>query len=278
MILKLDPRWPLTWRSPLAVQIGIDPVRVVLDEVSESDERMLAALTVGVSRSGLEMLGNGDPCELLARLEPVLQLPKSTAHDWRVAISGSGSLVTHLAECLARHGISVVTAQRASDIDGTPDLAIMVGHYVLSPESRGVWLRRDVPHLPVVFSDTGVLVGPLIEPNRAPCLLCLDLHRRDADSAWPAIATQLLGRRASAESELLSLETAALVARHVLERLGGSPADATATRIDAATGEHTSSTWRAHPECGCVELTSGLSEDRPEIGWGSVVRPAPEPR
>lgn len=272
MILKLDPRWPLTWRSPFAVQIGIDPVRVVLDEVTESDERMLAALTVGVSRPGLEMLGSGDPRELLQRLDPVLQPPRPAAREYVVAISGTGSLVTHLAECLAHHGVSVLTAQRPGDIQHTPDLAIMVGHYVLSPESRGVWLRRDVPHAPVVFSDTGIVVGPLIEPGRAPCLLCLDLHRRDADAAWPAIASQLLGRRASAESELLSVEAAAVVARLALSRLGGRPGDATAIRIDAATGERTQTTLLPHPECGCV----GLSADQPGTGSELAVHRAPE--
>ena len=56
---------------------------------------------------------------------------------------------------------------------------------------------RDVPHLAVVFDDDGARVGPLVEPGAGPCLRCLDLGRRDADPAWPAIAAQLAGRPAA---------------------------------------------------------------------------------
>ena len=54
----------------------------------------------------------------------------------------------------------------------TCDLGIAVGHYVLDPESYGFWLRRDLPHLPVVFGDDSVTIGPLVEPghDRLPVL------------------------------------------------------------------------------------------------------------
>ena len=41
-----------------------------------------------------------------------------------------------------------------------------------------------------VRDGTG-LVGPLVIPGVTSCLECADLHRRDRDAAWPAVAAQL---------------------------------------------------------------------------------------
>ena len=57
MALKLDPRFPVVWRSPDSLQLGLDAPRVLLNHVSTAHERMLAALAVGVTRAGLAMIG-----------------------------------------------------------------------------------------------------------------------------------------------------------------------------------------------------------------------------
>ena len=49
MILKLDPRYPVVWRSPSSVQVGIDPPIVVVEDLTSGQERLLAALGPGVS-------------------------------------------------------------------------------------------------------------------------------------------------------------------------------------------------------------------------------------
>jgi len=251
MVLKLDPRWPLVWRTPFSVQIGLDPVRVTLEQVSESDERMLSALAVGVSETGLELMG--DPRELLEQLSPVLintglATGGSSATVRRVTVTGAGSLVGRLAHALASPTVTVV-----SD-DSSPDLAIAVGQFVLPPSTHAQWLRRDLPHLPVVFSDTGATVGPLITPGSGPCLLCLELHRRDADPAWPAVASQLLGRRGYLESPVLVAEVVAIVGRIVTS---GVDDTTLSVRIDAATGERTTRAWSRHDQCSCDELSAG---------------------
>lgn len=254
MTLRLDPRWPLVWRTPTSVQIGIDPPLVILDPVTELEERLLAAIAVGVSESGLSMLARGrdDVCEaLVARLEPALEAPAAAAAPvprWCVAVGGSSPFVPELSALLGGCGIRVQGIDDAT----IPDLAVVVAHHVISPGLHSYWLRRDVPHLPVVFTDRAVLLGPLVEPGAGPCLLCLELHRRDADPAWPAIASQLLGREGSSESPLTGREAVAAVARLVVNRLTDGPmAPGRSLRIDAATGERTERSWSAHPECGC---------------------------
>ncbi len=75
MILRLDPRLPIVWRSPSSVQLGVDPPVVVLNEVTEIQERILAALAVGVSEPGLTMIAQGhldQRDDLLRRLVPAL--------------------------------------------------------------------------------------------------------------------------------------------------------------------------------------------------------------
>lgn len=292
MILRLDPRLPLVWRTPTSVQLGVDPVVVVLDDVTETDERMLAALVVGVSDSGLAMIAGARTDEreaLLAALGPALGAAPTSPVTATVAVHGSESLVTAIASTLARSGIDVVTGPDAASLaEQRPDLAVVAGHFVLPPELHGLWLRRDVPHLPVVVGDSGVIVGPVVEPGAGPCLLCLELHHRDRDPAWPAIATQLLGRRSRGESPVLVMEAAAAASRMVLERLsagarsvGAQPA--ASVRIDAVTGGREVRAWQRHPECGCRGIAHLLGRDgaelpspaRPGTGWATAARSGP---
>lgn len=259
MVLKLDPRYPLVWRSPSSLQLGVDPPVVTIDDVSETAERLLAALVAGVSLPGLTMLARGRTAErdaLLRTVEPVL-LTETVAEPVVpiVAVSGSGRTADAVAATLHGDGIRVV----APESHDRPHLAVAIGHHVLPPDLHGHWLRRDVPHLPVVLTDSATVVGPLVRPGDGPCLHCLELHHRDADPAWPAIASQLLGRRSLVESATSASETAALVGRIVGGWLDGGAGAVASIRIDAATGERTERTHLPHPECGCRGIARVLA-------------------
>jgi len=255
MTLRLDPRLPLVWRSPFSAQIGVDPARVHLNDLTEAQERMLAALSVGVSLPGLAVICGGDLTQrdaLLDLLAPVLRSDEKPTRLPVVAVSGTHPVARQLATLLAASDVQVILGETVTDLDdAVVDAAVVVGAFVLPPATHSSWLRRDVPHLPVVASDTGVTVGPMIEPGTGACLLCLELHHRDADPAWPAIATQLLGRAGAIESALVTAEAAVSAARLVLRRLGGADDLAESVRIDAASGEQTARHWHPHPECGC---------------------------
>jgi bacteriocin biosynthesis cyclodehydratase domain-containing protein len=282
MVLKLDGRFAAVWRDPFSLQFGVDPARVILREVTSAEERMIAALGSGISRSGLEMIATSsgasgqDVAGLLRRVKPLLLPDEAPARASRVAIVGSGQTVERIANALALTGAAVSVS--ATPNDDQTDLGIAVGHYVLDPGSYGFWLRRDLPHLPVVFGDDSVQIGPLVEPGQTPCLYCLEHYRRDADASWSAIASQLWGRRALSETALVSAEIASRVARLVLDRLerGGRsvPGRALAARsfrLAVESGEVTRRDWMPHPDCGCIEIPaaapdgSALSAGRPEI-------------
>jgi bacteriocin biosynthesis cyclodehydratase domain-containing protein len=296
MVLKLDPLYPLVWRSPTSLQLGVASPVVVLDDVTPSDERLIAALSVGVSRPGLTMIGRAagasDPsvASLLDLLAPALATPSSPPAA-AVTIAGSGITVDRTAEALAAGGINVHVATDVEAAAHEPcDFAIAVGHFVLAPELHGLWLRRDVPHLPVVFSDTTVDVGPIIEPGHGPCLYCLQRYRTDADPSWPAISAQLWGRRGSAETPLAASEVAALVSRMTLARLSarGPASESLSTEIDLASGDRKSNTHHAHPRCGCAGIDGGEAADElsaavrrgsdsPGAGRGGTSRPCSSP-
>lgn len=286
MVLRLDPRLPLVWRSPSSLQLGIDRAAVVLENVSEAQERMIAALITGTGRPALDVLAgqagaDSDTVELLLRaVRAALVSEPPQAEPRIVTLAGRGPTLEQIADALASSGVQprLVGNDVAAAAEGS-DFAVVVAHFVIDPEFHGVWLRRDLPHLPVVFGDAGARIGPIVEPGVGPCLYCLERTRSDADPAWPAIASQLWGRRSPIDRGLVSYEVAGRATRLVLARLDGGAADAaTSVYSDAATGSSLSTTWTRHPQCGCGVLPGSATADeernaaappRPRTGAGA---------
>jgi hypothetical protein len=277
MVLKLDPRYPLVWRSPSSLQLGVASPVVVLHEVSTADELMLSALLAGVSKPGLAMIARGggvDDAAAAALLEAVAPALETATPDrtHSVALVGSGLTADRIASTLAAEGVRV---SRAGDVEEAAaiecSLAIAVGHFVLAPDLHGLWLRRDIPHLPVVLSDTSSSVGPMIEPGVGPCLYCLQRYRTDADPAWPALSAQLWGRRSPTETALVAGELAAAASRAALARLDSGHAASAhlSTDIDARSGATNVRAWQPHPECGCTGVSVAA---RRESGSPAAVR------
>lgn len=246
MVLRIDPTVPLVWRTPDSIQLGVDAPLALIDPVTEPIERMVAALVAGISRTGLEMIARssraapGEADRLLTRLAPALMRP-AAATTGVTLVEGRGATAALLRQLLG-------------EPTGDPDLVVLVDHNVTRPERAAHWLRRDVPHLPIVYGDRVARIGPVVEPGLGPCVRCLELHRRDADPAWPAIATQLLGRASPIESPLLAAEVAATAVRIVTLRSTAGPSSARSTTIGAETGERDEQTWEPHPGCGCIHF------------------------
>jgi bacteriocin biosynthesis cyclodehydratase domain-containing protein len=281
MALHLDPRVPLVWRSTTALQFGIDTALVRLETVSNADERMIAALFSGVSRAGLSVVGEAahasesDVEALLGALGPVIVEGRSdeTAAAQpvpHVVIDGDGEAAATIGRVLGRDGLRV--SQRTTGRGAaSADLAVIVADFVIAPQRHGAWLRRDVPHLPVVFGDAAVRIGPLVEPGSGPCLYCLELARTDADASWPAMAAQLLRHSSPLDSALIKLEVAAMVARIVADRLtahentaeqrgaAGTSLTNSSLLLDAATGGVSAERHRPHAECGCRALPENVT-------------------
>jgi bacteriocin biosynthesis cyclodehydratase domain-containing protein len=265
MVLQLNPHIPLVWRSPSSLQFGVESPLVQLDDVTGAQEQLIAALTSGATRPGLELIAqttqadDNELDDLLESLAPVLGKP-SLPPTGTVAVIGVTTTAARLRTALVAAGLELVPP------DTRADLGLLVCHYVVEPQLFGYWLSRDIPHLPIVLTDTGVHVGPLIEPGVTPCLYCLERHRTDADPARPAIASQLWGRTSPVETPLTVSEVVALATRLAVRRLSTKAAAesvAMSLFVNAATGEAATREWVRHPECGCAALPGSDSVPAP---------------
>jgi hypothetical protein len=113
-----------------------------------------------------------------------------------------------------------------------------------------------VPHLVAdVRSRTGI-VGPFVVPGRTGCLRCADLHRRDADPAWPVLAAQLTAAGPpSGGATTTCLLTAVTAALQVLAYLDGAAAPVTlgaTLELRPPDPVPVLRRWPAHPSCGCT--------------------------
>jgi bacteriocin biosynthesis cyclodehydratase domain-containing protein len=275
MVLRLDPAYPILWRSPGSLQLGVDDPPAVFPEVTIAQERLLAALRVGATRSGVSLLGRAsglsdrEIAEFHRTVSPALERRPPRDRP-PVVVAGSGPTVDRLAWRLTEAGLTprLVGSQPEAAV-ATPrlraaPLAVLVTHYIPDPAYLGLWLRHDVPHLPVVFGDTSVRIGPLVEPGRTACLYCVERHRADADPAWPVLASQLGGTRGLAETPLLASEAALRAARLALHRIradvvepGRLPSEwraGASVTIDAETGAVLHQGWAPHPDCACRGL------------------------
>jgi bacteriocin biosynthesis cyclodehydratase domain-containing protein len=276
MVPRIDPALPLVWRTPDDLQLGATTPRVVLRDAGALETGLIAALRHGASIETLRTIGvglGGRPDEVervLVALRPSFEPERRPAASVAgpgespvVAVDADGAVGARLTADLAVLGYDVVDVSRAggqSDADGAASadraaLAVIAATWAVRPARHLPWLRRDVPHLAIVFDDTGARVGPLVEPGRGPCLRCLDLARRDNDSAWPAIAAQLAGRPAATSTERAAIEVAALAVAVIDDRLAHDSvelSDASMALSRERPGVPPRRRRHApHPECGC---------------------------
>ena len=272
-VLKRDPRYPIVWRSPAALQIGSRPL-IVLDPVTPVEERVIAALRKGVPADSLAVLARctqREAADLVGRLAPAL----GTA-----PVPGPPSLVVRARDeqgrqlgALARELGMLGTASGAA---GASRGGIAVGAYAIPAAVYRDWLRDGVSHVGVILAERAVHVSPVVVPGRTPCLRCADLQRRDADPAWPAVAAQLIDCPAgAAEDSLAPLAAIASAVRRLTAALGNPPrgagdsSDARGSRDSSESGsswirfdisgDTTTVAARAHPECGClVDLSAAV--------------------
>ena len=140
-----------------------------------------------------------------------------------------------------------------------PDLVVLAAMGAISPDAGEPWLRRGIPHLPVVVQGHRVQVGPLITGGDGPCLSCLDLQRSDRDAAWPALLSQLAPHRPSLHSARVDLEstlmamTIGAAAMIVHTCLAGQPVSGDLSmELSLPWPTIQNRRWHPHPMCDCL--------------------------
>lgn len=148
-----------------------------------------------------------------------------------------------------------------------PDLVVLATDAPLPDPAEGErWVRSGTTHLYAGVRDTVGVVGPLVLPGRSSCARCHDLHRRDRDPAWPAVAAQLTDGRPGVLACDVAL-AAAVAAHAVLHALavldGAEPPPSLNGTVEIAQADATvrRRSWSPHVACGCT--------------WPQPVRPPP---
>jgi len=240
-VVKLASDVPLVWRSPTALQIGHPPI-ALLDPLSDVEERLIAALVKGAPRSALPVIGRCGTRraeQLLSVLEPALEQPPAPTPiaAVRVRSRDRGAIIETLRALGLLHRDARVLA----------NVGLIVADHVIPWTAYRAWMRADVPHVGVTFGHESVTVSNLVVPGRTACLRCADMHRVDADEAWPALASQLLAAPArTARDPLLRGEALAAASRILRQR------EPVAGLELAADGTSRAVPLHAHEDCACT--------------------------
>jgi hypothetical protein len=111
---------------------------------------------------------------------------------------------------------------------------------------------RRQPHLAVSLHDGVAVIGPFVPPSGAPCLLCVELHRRDRDARRPEPVDRLDPADLEPCPVATLLMATGFAAAEVLAFLDGGAPETTGASVEITTpGRLRRRSWMPHPACGC---------------------------
>ena len=225
------------------------------DDVVTARERAVVGV-VGLGPTGLGIarhLAVAGVGSLLLDDEAPVRSPDVAAGIHRWADVGAPRAVA------ARRALREAAPGVRFDGDDDPDVVVVVEHEAADPLRAAVLTAHGVAHLSVVVRTADALVGPMVRPGTDPCLRCLDLHRADADPAWPTVLGSLTGPGAadvpaSGEVGVLAGACASSAAAHVLSLLAGATPVTCGATLELALPDLVARERRfgPHPACGCV--------------------------
>lgn len=267
-MVRLRPTARPVRRGAGEVQFGLSPESgIVLAGLSDPETELLLSLarTSGTGRDVALSQRFGVSLERVEELVTTLRghglliAPAEASSPERhiVTVSGRGTVVERLREELGSGEILELTAPDIEAGSGGANLAVLCARDAISPDEGRLWQRAGTPHLPVVLRDEEAVIGPLVLPGRSPCLRCLDLHRRDRDSAWPRILTQLscppgeLPRAVDAPPAHASV-ISALVHLIALESLTRTSLTGVSWQVSLPWPDVRTRAWEQHPQCECL--------------------------
>ena len=275
-LYTLDPARPVLLRPDGAVQVGWDPRRAVLIRpprgmTATGLATLLRSMHSPMPLSELQREAStaadqlGDLMAHLVDAGVVTgeQRRRSGRSPW-IRVHGRGPLSDLLVGALRCSGARITHTDlpHAVVTQAGADLVVLSDSLVPDPRMVRELHSRRLAHLQVRVRDGAGLVGPLVIPGITSCLGCADLHRRDRDAAWPAVAAQLRDTVGTADRATL-LATAALALSQVNRVIGAvrgavagpdpePPSAFNATlEFDVHTGSVVARHWRRHPLCSC---------------------------
>ncbi|GAB3054833.1 hypothetical protein GCM10027079_21880 [Sediminivirga luteola] len=194
--------------------------------------------------------------------------PDAAAAGWEaLPLQLHGPHAGHLAVCLREAGFRPVLPHGIED--GPSDgVTVVTSDFVADAGQLARLTLDDRVHLPVVFTDAGAQVGPLVVPGAVPCTGCGWRHRREADPGWPQTYRQLLNTALPAVDAAVSHLTAALVIA-ALRRYDADGAASQALLVELPECRPEPFPFDFHPGCDC----RGPAPLRQDAGADSVPPP-----
>lgn len=275
MLLRINPALSLVWRTTESVQIGIPSAIAIVDSAENLELDTIELLRRGVRQQQLEKFRRSrrEPDAkaridtVLAALAPALLSPYELNPQPLppVHVSGESRIRGPIEDALRVIGVALAPENEA-------EVIILAAHFVVAPARYRSLLASDQPHLPVVFSDNDVQVGPLVIPGKTACLYCVERQRLDDDSAWGYVVPQLQRRRASAAQGVLIAAAAteitwALTASHSVVSQGQR------IQLISRHGQRQTLSAKVHPMCACQSLTEIEKVHEPDVPLVSSARP-----
>lgn len=246
---------PVVWRGPGSVQLGLGGEGRVLSGLTDAEVTLLMRpgepSRAELSRHGVRMARWKELAAWRAEAGSLSQEGEFSPGGAEETGWAAGSLPALIAldhSSLTRAVVSAAERARGPHPAAGRPVHVLTDGWVTDPIRVRPLLARDLPHLPLTVDSVGLTVGPLVIPGVTACTRCLDLHRTEADSAWPTAATQLRITRAPAATAALTAVAASLA---LFTLRPGAPG----WRVEP--GRVGEVRVAPHPECGCLTPPSG---------------------
>jgi len=172
----------------------------------------------------------------------------------QVCVLGTGSVPDSIRAHTAACGVATVTW--SFDVDQPPHLTVVVVRDAIGERDRSSWSRSGLSHMPIIIGDQHAVLGPLMTAHgQGPCLMCLDLSRKDRDNAWPFIAAQVSAVPSDWDCDItvdppLDGTIGALAAMLISAHVDGVPVpDGVTWEIGLPWPHVTTRVWQRHPAC-----------------------------
>ena len=293
MVLRINPSKELLWRNPSEVQFGSSDDALRLSQISAGQERLLGLLARGVADEYFddvaEAVGAENPRRLLRQLDSVLLRDIAIANQLSAEFLEARFAEMCRAQSMhGREGSAILAVRRKRKIFVQPktsaeqlivrslqqsgmgevlsaepdatdpvDFAVLLSNNAVAPRDYAKWMVDGVAHISVVFDSDGVTVSPIIQVAKTPCLSCFHENQTAADSAWPAIASQLLFSKQDFDDSVAALFAAAIVCQRVLQFVDRADThdqaslDRNGYRLSVASGQISEITWQFNEACAC---------------------------
>jgi hypothetical protein len=135
---------------------------------------------------------------------------------------------------------------------GGANLVVQLGSDQPTALVAAAHASRRQAHLAVSVHDGVAVVGPFVPPSGAPCLLCVELHRRDRDARRPEPVDRLDPAELEPCPVATLLMATGFAAAEVLAYLDGGMPETLGASVEITTpGRLRRRSWMPHPACGC---------------------------